>query len=468
MKTKKPAYYITKLSNTSSSNEKKAILREAAYDGCVELFKGFQLAYDKTISFGVKKIPLIKGTFTTDELLEDTGDFNWDTFTELTNELSARRLTGNKAKEALHEAASISCINDWNLFYRSILLKDMRCGVTSTTINKVLLEIGGDALFYLIPTWGIQLAEDSKKHTKKLKGKKALDMKLDGIRLTTVVDVVKQTVSMFTRNGHINTNFPHIIESLEKFIPLIDQSIVFDGEMIDDNFQSLMTQVNRKEDIDTRNSRYALFDMLLYDDFKSGGTNMGLMDRHDGLVELIPYLQEFSDGSIYVMPKKIVDLDTQDGIDEMYDFYNEVMKMSAEAGNDYIEGIMVKDFNGPYECKKSTVWLKWKPIDSVDLTIVGYEEGSADKKRENMLGAFICEGEEDNKQIKVNVGNGMSDDQLKEFWDNRDKLVGEIIEIEFDPVSPSQRFSKSKIGDFYSCRFPRFKRFRSIDKNGKI
>ena len=41
-------------------------------------------------------------------------------------------------------------------------------------------------------------------------------------------------------------------------------------------------------------------------------------------------------------------------------------------------------------------------------------------------------------------------------------LMGEIIEIEYDAIT------KSEDGEFYALRFPRFKRFRSIDGGGKI
>ena len=62
----------------------------------------------------------------------------------------------------------------------------------------------------------------------------------------------------------------------------------------------------------------------------------------------------------------------------------------------------------------------------------------------------------------MNVGSGFNDDQLDEFWQNRATLMGEIIEIEYDAIT------KSEDGEFYALRFPRFKRFRSIDGGGKI
>ena len=345
--------YVMRLADTPSINEKKAIIREAAVDNCIEFFKGFQLAYDKQRVFGVKKIPMIEGDFSDTELDEISMSFNWFAFERLVHKLETRQLTGDAARSAINDAAMEACINEWNHFYRPILMKDMRCGTSDTLINKVLKEkeLGGAALEYLVPVWKVQLAQDSKKHPGKMKGKKAIDPKLDGMRLTAVLDKDLGTARLFSRNGKENTNFDLIIADLEKLVQRIPVSIVLDGEVVSDNFQSLMTQANRKTKVDTSDAHLALFDILPLADFEAGGCPMGQMDRHDGLVELAADLQEISSGRIYVIPKLIVDLDTEEGRDKMNEFYQE----TVAAG---YEGIMVKDVNAPYECKRTTHWLK--------------------------------------------------------------------------------------------------------------
>jgi DNA ligase-1 len=45
----------------------------------------------------------------------------------------------------------------------------------------------------------------------------------------------------------------------------------------------------------------------------------------------------------------------------------------VEAG---YEGIMIKDPDSKYECKRSTAWLKQKPFIEVSLAVTGYEEGT--------------------------------------------------------------------------------------------
>ncbi|KKL74099.1 hypothetical protein LCGC14_2068250, partial [marine sediment metagenome] len=128
--------YVIRLANTPSINEKKAIIREAAIDGCIEFFKGFQLAYDKRRVFGVKKVSGLSVEFFDEtELNEPSSTFNWVEFEQLTHKLETRQLTGDAARKAIEDAAMEACINEWNHFYRPILIKDMRCGTSDTLVN---------------------------------------------------------------------------------------------------------------------------------------------------------------------------------------------------------------------------------------------------------------------------------------------------------------------------------------------
>jgi DNA ligase 1 len=75
---------------------------------------------------------------------------------------------------------------------------------------------------------------------------------------------------------------------------------------------------------------------------------------------------------------------------------------------------MIKDLGAPYECRRSTFWMKWKPTITVDLNIVGFEEGTG--RNTGRLGAIICEGVDNERSIRVNVGSGLSDANRDEYW----------------------------------------------------
>ena len=122
---------------------------------------------------------------------------------------------------------------------------------------------------------------------------------------------------------------------------------------------------------------------------------------------------------------------------------------------------MIKDPIAVYECKRSIAWLKLKPFIEVSLAVVGVEEGTG--RNEGKLGALICEGEDDGKRIRVNVGSGFSDSQRDSYYLGRDDLIGQIVEIRADAATISQDSS-----EVWSLRFPRFLQFRGFERGEKL
>ena len=111
--------------------------------------------------------------------------------------------------------------------------------------------------------------------------------------------------------------------------------------------------------------------------------------------------------NVELLPHIMVDLDTGEGRDQL-------MRYAKDNVNAGFEGIMIKDINSPYECKRNTFWMKWKPTITVDLTVVGMEEGTG--RNQGRLGAVVCEGEDDGRRIRVNCGSGFSDDDRGTYW----------------------------------------------------
>ena len=124
------------------------------------------------------------------------------------------------------------------------------------------------------------------------------------------------------------------------------------------------------------------------------------------------------------------------------------------------EGIMIKDPMSFYECKRSTSWLKSKPFIEISLEVKNYEEGTGRNK--GKLGALVAEGKDNGKFFRLNIGSGFTDLQRQDFWNNKEKLIGQIVEVRADSIS------KSQDGDSWSLRFPRFKTFRGFDKSEKL
>ena len=405
------------------------------------LFNCYQ-AYNPYYVFGVKKVP---------ETKDLTGKSNpWPKFWAMLEGLRTRSLTGHNAKTAIEFMSEQFDSVEWNGLARRVIIKDLRCGISEKTLNKVLGNTE-----WKIPVFTCQLATDSEKHTAKMTGVKRIEQKLDGVRVLAVI--TKTTVNLYSRNGKPFDNFPHIVESLEdiknKFAEIFHlhpHGFILDGEVIGESFQALMKQAQRKSDVQTTGMTYSVFDILSLADFERGFSNL---QQYRRLTILEKYRAAFeSTDCVRLMDGIEVDLSTAEGHDVMHRYAED----AVESG---FEGIMIKDLGAPYECRRSTFWMKWKPTITVDLNIVGFEEGTG--RNQGRLGAIICEGVDNDRNIRVNVGSGLSDANRDEYWSARDQLLGDVIEVEADAVTQNQDGT-------YSLRFPRFVRFRGFEPGEKL
>ena len=434
-----PQTVIQQLEADNSRLSKEQILDMAAKEGLTEFFEGVRMTLDKLYTFGVKQVPVSD---------KDGQGLSWTNFIELADSLYRRRLTGHAAKDAIELAMGVATKEQWNDWYRRILIKDLRCGVSDKTVNKVLKIHEGIAP---VPVFDVMLAHDGANHDKKIAGKKLLEPKLDGVRAITVVDFESRTATMYTRNGKVLDNFTHITDYLEKHMDEIGRSYVLDGEVVSHSFQDLMKQVHRKSDVQAQDARLCLFDVVPLVEFKAGKSVMGQRRRSKFLKE--NFTELFGDsGCIEIIPQIEVNLDEFLG-DIEYRDYNK--KMVAEG----FEGIMIKDPEAKYECKRSVSWLKQKPFIEVSLSITAVEEGTG--RNLGRLGALVCQGVDDGKTISVNVGSGFSDSDRGSYWEERDTLVGQVVEVRADAITQNQDGT-------YSLRFPRFMRFRGFIAGEKI
>ena len=439
-----PETIIQKLEADNSRLAKEQILKETLHDDVPEFWQGVQWALDKLHTFGVKQVPI-----------KDTDDgpqgLPWDAFCELADQLAKRKLTGHAARDAILLQMACATKEQWNDWYRRILIKDLRCGTSISTINKVVKKAGYPQ--YAVPVFECQLAQDSKKHEKKVCGEKIIQHKLDGVRALVVVNYEMKSVNMFSRNGKELVNFPQITEAIAKHIDEFGRSYVIDGEIMSADFQTLMTQVQRKSNVETTDAHYNIFDIIPLFEFNQGIGTMGQTARCNFLdSQFKPFLEDT--GLCTVVPWELVDLDTPEGDARLQQF-------NAEAIAAGFEGIMIKDPKAKYECKRSSSWLKLKPFIQVSLPIIDVEEGTG--RNAGRFGAAVCSGVDSGKTIQVNVGSGFSDKQRDEFWQYRTQIIGQIAEIRADAMTLSRDSD-----DIWSLRFPRFVGFRGFEPGEKI
>ena len=440
------ASWINKLNESDGRLHKEDVIRqalEAATLGSTnsQIFLGFLKAcYNPYVTFGVKQIP---------ESVGITGAENpWQDFNELMVQLSQRQLTGHAARDAIQSMMEQFDSEEWNTFLAPVLRRDMRCGISSTTINKICKKTD-----YEIPVFGCQLATNSEGRPE-MKGIKRLEPKLDGVRCLMMVipsDSGEITTIAFSRNGKQFDNFTHIEDQIrDNFHKLVRKAgtsnlsmgFVMDGEVIGNSFQELMRQARRKSDVQATDSVYNVFDIIPLSAFREGHWNAQLEKRIKILDDMRPVFDDMA--SLELLPHIMVDLDTAAGKDQLERYAQDNVK----AG---FEGIMIKEMQSPYICKRSTDWMKWKPVITVDLEVIGIEEGTG--RNEGRLGALVCCGIDDGKEITVNVGSGFSDSDRDTYWRDSRFIIGRTAEVMCDVITQNQDGT-------YSLRFPRFVRFR--------
>ena len=430
----KPWKIIQELELDNSRLKKEAIIRRESDADNIRFFDGVCMALDGFRTFGVQKVPVAK---------KDGKGIPEAEFLDTIKKLEERTLTGNEMRDTIEDLCNRSKMEEWNDWYRRILIKDLRCGVTHKTINKHSTM--------KVPVFECMLATDSAKHEKKMVGNVIVEPKLDGVRVIVICDVDKDKVEMFSRNGKELNNFPKILEQFDSMLDQFGESIVFDGEVMSDDFQTLMREIHRKGGAKTEDAVLNLFDCLPLMEFKNGGSN----SVNDTILKRKEMLQSFNYGpNINVVEYVKMDLSDEDGQKQFAD-YN---KLCIDKG---FEGIMVKPINGVYECKRSTLWLKVKPFIEVSLKVVDTEEGTG--RNVGKLGALIVEGKDDGKFIKTNVGSGLSDSDRETYWKAKEKLIGQVVEVRADAITQNQNAK-----DEWSLRFPRFLRFRGFEVGEKI
>jgi ATP-dependent DNA ligase len=133
-----------------------------------------------------------------------------------------------------------------------------------------------------------------------------------------------------------------------------------------------------------------------------------------------------------------------ESLDEIMKVYDNIISLGYE-------GIIVRHFNAPYELKRSTMIMKFKPKKEDEYEITGYvEEESINHVPKGVLGALICLSG-DGRTFRV--GTGFSGSQRHLLWNVRDSLIGKVAKVQY------QHLTNKKV--------PRFPVFVSINDKGE-
>lgn len=424
---------VRELRETSGTNDKIKLLKD--YKDVPHLQEIFQWTYDPFLKYGVSK--------TMTEKLENTvvsknGYATYVDFVDLINRLAKSNINDDLRSQIaiiLHQAEN----TDEKDLLKCILTKDLKIGMAAANINKAIPD--------LIPVFDVMRGQKYKDHKHKLVGKDIIiTEKIDGVRTVAIIDEIGN-IKFYSRQGKEITGLVGIEEDIKK---MNLKNIVLDGETTIYNKDDLESKEVFKATMEIMGSKsekksgllYNVFDCMPLSAFKSGVCKASAINRKK-------YFEEkwySADGC----PNRAKPLPVLYA--GKYD-ENKVKEIHSKILNAGGEGVMINIASAPYECKRTANLLKVKEMYTCDLKIIGYEKGVIGTKFDGTLGALVV----DYKGYEVKVGSGFSEEDRNFFWNNKEKLLGRIVEVQYFEETQDANGN-------LSLRFPVYVQLREVGK----
>ena len=313
----------------------------------------------------------------------------------------------------------------------------MSIGCDAKTINSVIPG--------LIPTFSVQLAQKYFEKPEKIEGKYfAITTKIDGGRIIAIKE--NGQVSFFTRAGQ---RYEGLVDLEKEMLETFPDGTVLDGEITILNNKGIPSKEAYKRamkitrsDGEKHGLKMLCFDAMHISEWKAQKCTHDYFDRRALL-----------DGFFYYAPKGTTHTYFE-VLPELYrgDDTSMILELLDEALANNEEGIMINDCNAVYEFGRTWSLQKVKKMNTLDLEVVGYEEGSG--RLAGTLGAIHVRYKDGNI---VKVGSGFSDELRALLWTNKDKYLGAICEVQYFETSTATT-GPNKGSE--SLRFPIFKDFR--------
>jgi ATP-dependent DNA ligase len=290
-----------------------------------------------------------------------------------------------------------------------IIQKDLRCGVSVSTANKVWPNLVMDYPCMLCSQYEQKLVD-------KIKWPALVQLKMDGMRFNAIIR--NGTVEYRSRNGkELN-----LLGNLDKDFIILSQGVecVFDGELIVSDKGVILDRqtgngiLNKASkgtisDLEAHKIRATVWDVIPYNDFISGVCKVPYSTRINSLELMLERKPE----KVSMVQSNVVN--TIDDANVLFETYLA----------DGQEGIILKDLNGIWEDKRTKSQIKFKGELECDLKCVGIQAGTG--KYEGMMGALLLESEDGT--VKVSVGSGFNDDHRTNIGD---EVIGKIIAVKYN------------------------------------
>ena len=415
--------FVKEISANNSRKYKQGVLEKYKDDSVVHRY--LKIAFDPYAVYGISTKKLHKSVPAT-SIVGIHSIF--ELFTYLTQHNTGTDQIVGLCQEFLDCVAA--CDGESAELLEKLICKDLSIGCDAKSINSVIPG--------LIPTFDVQLAQKYFDKPERLEGKYfALTTKIDGGRIIAIKE--NGQVSFFTRAGQLYEGLVDLEREMQENMPdgtVLDGEItVFEDRGIPSKEAYKRAMKITRSDGEKHGLKMKCFDAMHIDEWKAQKCTHDYIERRALLNTLVA-----RKALVYfeVLPELYRGTDT-----------SKVLEFLDEAIANQEEGVMINICDAPYDFGRTWSLMKVKKMNTLDLEIVGYEEGSG--RLAGTLGAIHVRYKDGNI---VKVGSGFSDELRALIWLEPSDFVGKIAEIQYFEETNNADGGKS-------LRFPVFKDFRT-------
>jgi DNA ligase-1 len=416
--------FVTEITASNSKKHKQDVLQRYKDDSVVHRY--LKIAFDPYAVYGISTKKLHKSVPAT-SIIGIHSIF--ELFTYLTQHNTGTDQIVGLCQDFLDGVAA--CDRESADLLEKLICKDLSIGCEAKTINSVIPG--------LIPTFEVQLAQKYFEKPERLDGKTfAVTTKIDGGRIIAIKE--NGSVSFYTRAGQ---KYEGLVDLEREFSEMFPDNIVLDGEITILNNKSIPSKEAYKRamkitraDGEKHGLKMLVFDAMPVSDWKTQQSSLTYIQRRQMLDCMTAF---YNNDTTYfeLLPILYMGSDT-----------SKVLELLEEAIASNEEGVMINICDAPYEFGRTWNLMKVKKMNTLDLQVVDYEEGSG--RLAGTLGAIHVRYKNGNI---VKVGSGFSDELRKQIWNHDVMIVGKIVVIQY-----CEETTNADGG--ISLRFPVFKDFR--------
>lgn len=396
------------LASNNSRNFKIDYLRENSDNEVLK--KVIRLALDPFTNFYIRKIP----NYTPAK--PNQAD-SLDSVLDSLYIFSERKVTGNAGIEFLRKLLSSLTEDDAKVLER-IIGKDLKCGVSTATINAVWEGLVQDFPVMLCSGYDKKLVD-------KITFPAIVQKKEDGARFCAIKQ--NGNLEFRTRNGKLLD----FLGVLEKEFEAFPDGFVYDGELL----------VKSNGNILPRKEGNGIISKALKGTITKDEAEM----VHVQFWDMIPYNQFLQEewkvkySFRFNLLKFVVDnKSTSTKISVVESTFVDSIEEAQEIFNDYLsqgfEGIILKDRLGIWENKRSKNQIKFKNVEELEAEVIDWLEGTG--KYEGMLGSLTCK----HNDIIFNLGTGFNDNDRKSIDRS---IIGRVVTVKYNEIISDKDGNKS-------------------------